>query len=103
VNTSFGKAGLRACIPHVRFHDLRHAFASWLVMRQMDMRTVLELLGHRDIRMTMRYSHLAPDHVRHAVQVLDRPAEVGNEEIPDGHYLDTGGVQNKNQGAAGKA
>jgi integrase len=73
VNSSFGKAVQRAGIPHVRFHDLRHTFASWLVMKGVDIRTVQELFGHKDIRMTMRYSHLAPDHMRRAVQVLDAP------------------------------
>ena len=35
-----------------------------------DIRTVQELLGHKDIRVTMRYAHLAPDHMKSAVQVL---------------------------------
>ena len=72
-------------------------------MKGVDIRTVQELLGHKDIRMTMRYSHLAPDHMRRAVQVLDTPTEDGPHEILDGHYLDTNGVQNENQGAASQA
>jgi integrase len=103
VNTSFGHAVKRAGIPHVRFHDLRHTFASWLVMKGVDIRTVQELLGHKDIRMTMRYSHLAPDHMRRAVQVLDAPAEVPSRDILDGHYLDTQGLENENQGVAHQA
>jgi integrase len=103
VDTSYGHAVKRAGIPHVRFHDLRHTFASWLVMKGVDIRTVQELRGHKDIRMTMRYSHLAPDHMRRAVQVLDTPTEDGHQEILDGHYLDTKGVQNENQGAACEA
>jgi integrase len=67
VDTSFHHAIRRVGIPHVRFHDLRHTFASWLVLGGMDIRTVQELLGHKDLRMTMRYAHLAPDHLRYAV------------------------------------
>jgi integrase len=75
MRTGFENAVIRAKIPHVRFHDLRHTFASHLVMGGVDIRTVQELLGHKDIRMTMRYSHLAPDHMRKAVRVLDYESE----------------------------
>jgi integrase len=77
VNYSFDKVRRRLDIPHFRFHDLRHTFASSLVMAGVDLRTVAELLGHKDISMTMRYAHLAPAHMKKAVEILD------------GHYLDT--------------
>jgi integrase len=54
-----------------RFHDLRHTFACWLVQRGRTLKEVQEALGHQTIAMTMRYSHLAPDHLRAAVAVLD--------------------------------
>jgi integrase len=60
-----------ADVDDLRFHDLRHTFASWLIQRGRTLREVQEALGHQTITMTMRYSHLAPDHLRAAVAVLD--------------------------------
>jgi integrase len=52
------------------WHDNRHTFASRLAMAGVDLRTVAQLMGHRSIQMTMRYSHLAPDHQQNAVERL---------------------------------
>jgi integrase len=59
-----------ALVKHFRFHDLRHTFASNLVMGGVDINTVRELLGHKSIAMTLRYAHLAPEHKAAAVEVL---------------------------------
>ncbi len=62
--------------PGFRFHDLRHDFASWLTMGGVHIRGVQTLLGHADLRMTERYSHLSDKILVAAVEVL--PALPGN-------------------------
>jgi site-specific recombinase XerD len=60
-----------AGIKDFHWHDLRHTFASRLVMAGVDIRTVQELLGHKSIVMTMRYSHLSTDHRAAAVAKMN--------------------------------
>jgi site-specific recombinase XerD len=61
----------RVAIKEFRFHDLRYTFAGQLVMAGIDSATVGELLGHKILTMTLRYSHLAPSHKVRAVDILD--------------------------------
>lgn len=59
-----------AGIKNFRWHDLRHTFASKLVVAGVDLRTVQHLMGRKTIGMTVRYAHLAPEHQLSAVQRL---------------------------------
>jgi integrase len=70
--TAFERAVRKAGIVDFTFHDLRHTFASRLVMAGVDLPTVKELLGHKSITMTLRYTHLSSGHKQQAVEKLDQ-------------------------------
>jgi integrase len=70
--SAFERAVQKAGTADFTFHDLRHTFASRLVTAGVDLPTVKELLGHRDISMTMRYTHLSSDHKQTAVGKLEQ-------------------------------
>lgn len=72
VSKAWAKLLENAKIAKFRWHDMRHHFASRLIMVGVDLNTVRELLGHGDIKMTLRYAHLAPEHKAAAVSKLVR-------------------------------
>jgi integrase len=72
VRRSWGAILDAAGIARFRWHDMRHTFASRLVMGGVDLNTVRELLGHSDYKMTLRYAHLAPEHKAAAVAKLSK-------------------------------
>jgi integrase len=62
----------RAGIKNFHFHDLRHCYGSWLAMNNVPDKGRMELMGHKDPKMTMRYTHLSMDYKRAAVNKLPR-------------------------------
>ncbi|WP_460102304.1 phage integrase [Pseudomonas sp. H1_D04] len=70
VKSAWLKLLVRAQIDGFRWHDMRHDFASRLVMAGVPLNTVRDLLGHADIKMTLRYAHLAPGTKAAAVELI---------------------------------
>jgi integrase len=54
------KAGIDA---HYTWHDLRHTAASWMRQRKVPIDVIREILGHTDIKSTMRYAHIGQDSI----------------------------------------
>jgi integrase len=71
VRRSFATLLKSAGIQNFRWHDMRHDFASNLVMKGVDLNTVRELMGHADMKMTLRYAHLAPGNKSRAVNLIN--------------------------------
>jgi len=76
----FRKAVKQSGIPWVRWHDLRHCFASRLAMSRAPLGTIAALLRHSGTGLVKRYAHLDPDHLRHAVELV---ASFGKAEKPE--------------------
>lgn len=85
----FKTAVKKAGIKDFHFHDLRHTFASHLVMAGVDITTVSKLLGHKSLTMTLRYSHLAPAHLQAGIKKLDNifnPKKAGFASENEANY-----------------
>lgn len=81
-STGFDAAKKRARITGLRFHDLRHTFASRLVARGVDLITIKDLLGHHSVITTQRYTHSNADQKRRAVQTLIIPEASASALVP---------------------
>ncbi len=71
MKNSFATACEKAGVSDFRRYDLRHTFASRLVMRGVSLAAVQKLPGHKTVKMTLRYAHPAPDYPAHEVKGLD--------------------------------
>jgi integrase len=71
IKTSFTSAVKRAGLSDFRPHDLRHTFASHMIMRGASLKELQELLGHKTMTMTLRYAHLSQEHKKMAVNLLN--------------------------------
>jgi integrase len=71
IKRAFNSAVTRAGIEDFTFHDLRHTFASQVIMRGGSLKDVQELLGHKTMTMTLRYAHLTQEHKKKAVNLLN--------------------------------
>lgn len=67
---AWDSARRKAGLSDVRIHDLRHSFASALVNNGVPIYDVQKLLGHRDIKTTERYAHLAPERLRKSASII---------------------------------
>lgn len=76
--SAWGALLRNARISNLRWHDLRHHFASRLAQRAVPLNTIRELMGHGNLTMTLRYAHLAPDTRRSAVDLLGAPTTTGS-------------------------
>jgi integrase len=66
------KAIRESKVEDFRFHDLRHTFCSYAAMQGVPLLTIATIVGHKDLSMTRRYSHLSVDHLRDTLEDLDR-------------------------------
>ena len=71
VRSSFRSALKAAKITNFRTHDLRHTFASYYVMRGGSLNALQKILGHKDIKMTMRYAHLSREFAREEIEIMN--------------------------------
>ncbi|MBY0314082.1 MAG: site-specific integrase [Bdellovibrionales bacterium] len=66
----FKEALDKAKVRKIRFHDLRHTYASQFMMNNGNIYDLQKILGHTDMKMTMKYAHLSPDHLLSASNVV---------------------------------
>lgn len=75
MKTPFKRACRMSGIEGLRFHDLRHTFATRLVAKGVDIETIKELLGHHSIAITQRYLHSSDERKRKAVEILSKKSD----------------------------
>jgi integrase len=82
----FDRALAAAKINDFHWHDLRHTFASRLRMKDVELATIKDLLGHTTLNMVLRYAHLAPGYTKKAVDLLvelKEPKDTSEQALPE--------------------
>ncbi|MBC8420274.1 MAG: tyrosine-type recombinase/integrase [Desulfobacterales bacterium] len=64
-----------------RFHDLRHTFGSRLGMNGTDLKSIMEIMGHKTAKVAMRYQHPSPSHKLEAVSKLDEIRGTSSQKV----------------------
>ena len=93
IKTAFNAALKRAGIQDFRPYGLRHTFASHYMMRGGSLAALQKILGHADIKMTMRYAHLSKEFAREEIKLLDGLTSGKKKE--DGHKMVTSSISEK--------
>jgi site-specific recombinase XerD len=76
VNRALQRAAATAGVRDICLYTLRHSFISRLVQAGISLPEVAALAGHRNITMTLRYAHLAPQHLRRSIDMLEAKSTV---------------------------
>jgi len=102
IRNGFNAAVKRAGIKDFRFKDLRHTFASHMVMRGASMKEIQELMGHKTMNMTMRYAHLSQEHKKKAVNLLNGLTAFPAKKSMSQNVTSSDLIENPSQQAAAK-
>ena len=95
-NHAWRKACVRAGVPWLRFHDLRHTWASWHVQNSTPLPVLQELGGWASLTMVQRYAHLGVSHVAawagnvsgHGTTAVQPPDDDTNDNGPEGPFTE---------------
>lgn len=93
LSKGFQEARERAGLPHIRFHDLRRSYGTWLLQGRADLGAVRDLLGHSNISMTSRYLGSSVQHLRRSIKSLpslglSRGRKIGPQRVNRGRTKD---------------
>jgi integrase len=89
IKRAFNATVKKAGIDDFRFHDLRHTFSSHFIMRGGSLKELQEILGHKTMSMTLRYSHLSKEHKKKAVNLINGLTALPDMCDKNGHKMVT--------------
>jgi integrase len=90
----------RAGIEDFHFHDCRHHFASWFMMRGGSLQALQKILGHASLAMTQRYAHLSPEYLRAEIEKTAGTRFIGTSLAQSAKIADESRVSPRNAGVA---